>query len=540
MFAAALPSFLTLLAVASAPLIAEAHPDETWHLCTAGCASSQLHGSVVIDHNWKVHLAGHATNCYTGNMWDQPRRPDDLTCAQNCANYSLPRRCDVCAQLRSLRCLLNFVLWWSQKNIGSRLYLRHGELNTRTYALLLNQEFYFDVDVSNLPCGLIGALYFVSMDQDGGMASTPTNKAGAKYGTYCDLRTRRDLKFINGQANVGGWTPSAEDVNWEAGNTYSCCAEMDIWEANSISHQFQPHPCDLGGQTHCTGFHACTGGGTCDPDGCDFNPYRMGFHACTGTDRYGGTCDPDGCDFNPYRMGGRDFYGPRRMCFQHSPFTVVTQFRTNDGSTGTLSEIKRFYVQPGKVINQPQSTIQALLGNSITDSHPLIQKYRRRDTRQVHKHGGMAGMGAGLAYGMVLVMSLSMSLWDDHALAYMLWLDSTYPTDDHSTTPGALDSSCDISASSATPVEARGINAYVSYSNIKSGPLGSTFAPTDVDANQTTTTTKGTTTTENPTPTTTTSLCTCHTCGGIGYTGPTTCASPYTCQKLNPYYSQCL
>lgn len=29
-------------------------------------------------------------------------------------------------------------------------------------------------------------------------------------------------------------------------------------------------------------------------------------------------------------------------------------------------------------------------------------------------------------------------------------------------------------------------------------------------------------------------------CGGIGYTGPTVCAAPYTCQEENPYYSQCL
>jgi hypothetical protein len=29
-------------------------------------------------------------------------------------------------------------------------------------------------------------------------------------------------------------------------------------------------------------------------------------------------------------------------------------------------------------------------------------------------------------------------------------------------------------------------------------------------------------------------------CGGIGFTGPTACVSPYTCQKQNDYYSQCL
>ncbi|KAF3917592.1 hypothetical protein AA313_de0204415 [Arthrobotrys entomopaga] len=29
-------------------------------------------------------------------------------------------------------------------------------------------------------------------------------------------------------------------------------------------------------------------------------------------------------------------------------------------------------------------------------------------------------------------------------------------------------------------------------------------------------------------------------CGGIGWTGPTSCNSPYTCKVSNPYYSQCL
>lgn len=29
-------------------------------------------------------------------------------------------------------------------------------------------------------------------------------------------------------------------------------------------------------------------------------------------------------------------------------------------------------------------------------------------------------------------------------------------------------------------------------------------------------------------------------CGGIGWSGATTCQAPYTCEDLNPYYSQCL
>ena len=48
---------------------------------------------------------------------------------------------------------------------------------------LKNREFTFTTDVSTLPCGLNGALYFVEMDGDGGMANHPGNKAGAAYGT---------------------------------------------------------------------------------------------------------------------------------------------------------------------------------------------------------------------------------------------------------------------------------------------------------------------------------------------------------------------
>ena len=85
------------------------------------------------------------------------------------------------------------------KNIGSRVYLLSQDDTTYELFNLKNQEFTFDVDMSNLPCGLNGALYLVEMDADGGMAKFPTNKAGAKYGTgYCDSQCPKDIKFING------------------------------------------------------------------------------------------------------------------------------------------------------------------------------------------------------------------------------------------------------------------------------------------------------------------------------------------------------
>ena len=42
--------------------------------------------------------------------------------------------------------------------------------------IIIIREFTFDVDVSQLPCGLNGALYFVEMDEDGGASKYPTNK----------------------------------------------------------------------------------------------------------------------------------------------------------------------------------------------------------------------------------------------------------------------------------------------------------------------------------------------------------------------------
>ncbi|KAJ7093403.1 carbohydrate esterase family 1 and carbohydrate-binding module family 1 protein [Mycena belliarum] len=57
----------------------------------------------------------------------------------------------------------------------------------------------------------------------------------------------------------------------------------------------------------------------------------------------------------------------------------------------------------------------------------------------------------------------------------------------------------------------------------------------------TTTTTAGTTTTSTAPPTNTGGTA-AHwaQCGGIGWTGPTVCASPFTCTVSNAYYSQCL
>ena len=175
-------------------------------------------------------------------------------------------------------------------NIGARTYVMDSPTTYKQYRVK-NREFVFDADVSRLPCGLNGALYFVDMDADGGLARFPGNKAGAAYGTgYCDAQCPHDDKFINGEANIVGWAPDPNgDPNSGDGKFGTCCTEMDVWEANSLAAAFTPHMCTVDGQYRCNGT------------------------ACGDTaagQRFDGVCDKDGCDMNAFRGGATSFFGP--------------------------------------------------------------------------------------------------------------------------------------------------------------------------------------------------------------------------------------
>lgn len=181
-------------------LTTETHPALPWQKCTtAGGCATQSSGKIVLDSNWRwLHATTGATNCYTGNTWDATLCPDGTTCAANCALDGADYAGTYGITVSGNALTLKFVTQSAQKNIGSRVYLLASDTEYEMFKLL-NQEFTFDVDVSNLGCGLNGALYFSQMDADGGLAKYPTNKAGAKYGTgYCDSQCPRDIKFING------------------------------------------------------------------------------------------------------------------------------------------------------------------------------------------------------------------------------------------------------------------------------------------------------------------------------------------------------
>ena len=64
-------------------------------------------------------------------------------------------------------------------------------------------------------------------------------------------------------------------------------------------------------------------------------------------------CDGSGCGLNPYRLNNKKFFAPGSTTGVDTskPFTIVTQFKTKDGTNNTnLSMITRFYVQNGKQI----------------------------------------------------------------------------------------------------------------------------------------------------------------------------------------------
>jgi cellulose 1,4-beta-cellobiosidase len=182
-------------------LQSETHPTLTWQKCSAGGSCTNVQGSVVIDANWRWVHSSTGTNCYTGNTWDTSLCPDDVTCAANCAVDGADYSGTYGVTTSGNALTLKFVTQSAQKNIGSRLYLLASESEYQMFKPL-NMEFTFDVDVSQLPCGLNGALYFSEMDADGGVSKYPGNTAGAKYGTgYCDSQCPRDIKFINGEVS---------------------------------------------------------------------------------------------------------------------------------------------------------------------------------------------------------------------------------------------------------------------------------------------------------------------------------------------------
>ncbi|KAI0139931.1 glycoside hydrolase family 7 protein [Hypoxylon sp. NC0597] len=421
----------------------ETHPKLTWKKCTSGGSCTTTNAEVTIDANWRwLHTTSGTENCYDGNEWtSQCSSAED--CATKCAIEGADYSKTYGASTSGDALTLKFVTKHDYgTNIGSRFYLMNGADKYQTFTLKGN-EFAFDVDLSTVDCGLNAALYFVAMEEDGGKASYSTNKAGAKYGTgYCDAQCARDLKFVGGKANVEGWQPSTNDANAGVGPYGACCAEIDVWESNSHSFAFTPHPCTT------NEYHVCE------------------TDSCGGTyseDRFAGKCDANGCDYNPYRMGVHDFYGKGKTVDTSKKFTVVSQFAEN--------KLTQFFVQDGKKIEIPGPVGDGFPSTSdITPEYCSAEVAAFGDRDRFSEVGGFDQLNQALDIPMVLVMSI----WDDH-YANMLWLDSSYPPE-KAGQPGGDRGDCPQDSGVPSDVESQIPDAKVIWSNIRFGPIGSTVS----------------------------------------------------------------
>lgn len=195
----------TLLALGHAQEIgkqdAETHPKITWQRCTGPNKCSNVNGELVIDSNWRwTHVVDGYQNCYDGNDWNKTACPDANTYTKNCAiegaDYSGTYGVSTSGNAVTMK--------FRNKhqygvNIRSRLYLINGANKYQMFTANGN-EIAFDVENANLGYGLNGAVYFMSIDENGGKSRYSSNKAGAKYGTgYCDSQYARDLKWVGGK-----------------------------------------------------------------------------------------------------------------------------------------------------------------------------------------------------------------------------------------------------------------------------------------------------------------------------------------------------
>ncbi|CAE8621961.1 unnamed protein product [Polarella glacialis] len=431
--------------------VAEQHPEMPLWTCSAlgDCTKETL--TVVMDSNWRWIHDGQYTNCFKDGAWDAMLCPDPDTCSSNChlEGVSIQEYSSTYGvHAVSDGLTLDFVTATQYgENYGSRLYMMEDAATYKMFHLK-NREFTFTVDSEELRCGMNGALYFVEMQADGGLAkSSGKNEAGAAYGTgYCDAQCPHDLKFIEGEANIIDWNSTS---NPPVGHYGACCAEMDVWEANSRATAYTPHPCNITGLERCEGV-ACG----------DKN------------ERYDGVCDKDGCDFNSWRLGDREFFGNDGTFRVNSarPVTLVTQFITHDGTdSGDLVDIRRFYVQDRKVIQNSEASMAGVSGDSVTDQLCADLKSASGDTNDFERKGGLKVMGEALDRGMVLVFSL----WDD-SVSDMLWLDSDFPATANPTDPGVSRGPCDTTSGKPKFLRATYPEASVTFSEVKVGAIGST------------------------------------------------------------------
>lgn len=411
-YLAVLAAGLGLVAAQTPSKIKNNHPRLDTYECTKkhGCKKQKTY--VVLDQSLHPNYQKNAPELSCGDWGNAPNAtvcPDAETCAKNCLMDGVPDYAKHGVTTKGDN------LYLTQFNaegefMAPRVYLL-GE-NKKEYEMmkLTGREFTFDVDTSKLPCGMNGALYLSEMKANGGKSKL--NPGGAAYGQgYCDAQCYT-FPFVEGVGNIAGQG--------------ACCNEMDIWEANSRVTAIAPHVCKN------PGFNLCTG------EECEFE----------------GECDEWGCGYNTYALGNPDYYGPGGEVDTNRPYTVVTQFPEVNG---LMTEIRRLYVQDGRVIQNAAVNIEGPPVQNFMDDNYCLNK---PGSERYMELGGMGAMGGALTRGMVLAFSI---WWDEGG--FMQWLD------------GASSGSGPCNATEGDPKEIVKIepNPAVVFSNVKWGEIDSTY-----------------------------------------------------------------
>lgn len=194
--AAALPLLLLstcrpTLAQQIGTAIPEVHPRLPTQRCTTtgGCVEQQT--TLVADAlSRSLHARDDpSVSCDTVPL-NATLCPDAAACARNCVlegvDYTGMGVLTAGAALTLRMYVFNGT---GYQKISPRLYLLAEDGENYEMLRLRGQELTYDVDVSQLGCGMNGALYLSEMDASG--ARSDLNPAGAAYGTgYCDAQVR--------------------------------------------------------------------------------------------------------------------------------------------------------------------------------------------------------------------------------------------------------------------------------------------------------------------------------------------------------------
>jgi len=266
------------------------------------------------------------------------------------------------------------------------------------------------------------------------------------------------MKFIQGLADTDGYgkidvvTPELEHkMVGPVGDYGACCAEMDIYEANSKASSFTAHPCSFAGTQRCKGEQEC-------------GSKAKGFKS---------DCDKNGCGMNSFQLGDHDFFGEGKEVDSTRPVTLVTQFLTADGTDqGELVEIRRIFIQDGRTIQHTAARLVPGQPDSITNTmcDDMAVAFNESAEYNFAQTGGLKSMGEALDRGMVLVMSI----WDD-SLTRMLWLDAEKTAINKDPAfPGVTRGPCPFTSGVSKVLHEEAKASSVTFTDVKFGPIGST------------------------------------------------------------------